>query len=87
MSTDTGTARERETADILGKLTAEIEPFDSFWEGPEDIEKGYSKFNAFYKDNYLSHLPAGKEANILVVSCGPGYFVEMLKSSLKDVDL
>ena len=60
-------------------LTAKIEPFDSFWEGPEDIEKGYSKFLAFYKDNYFPHLPQQKNANILAISCGPGYFVNMLK--------
>lgn len=23
-------------------LTAKIEPFDSFWEGPSNIEKGYT---------------------------------------------
>lgn len=59
-------------------LTAKMEPFDSFWEGPENIEKGYGKFYAFYKDNYLQHVPANKEARILVISCGPGYFVNML---------
>ncbi len=61
------------------QLAAKIEPFDSFWEGPSDIEKGYGKFLAFYKYNYLRHIPAEKSANILVISCGPGYFVNMLK--------
>jgi 2-polyprenyl-3-methyl-5-hydroxy-6-metoxy-1,4-benzoquinol methylase len=60
------------------KLTAKMEPFDSFWEGPENIEKGYGKFYAFYKGNYLKHVPTNKSARILVVSCGPGYFVNML---------
>ena len=60
------------------KLTAKIEPFDSFWEGPEDVEKGYGTFYKFYKHNYLKHLPANREANILAVSCGPGYLVNML---------
>lgn len=60
------------------QLAAQIEPFDSFWEGPEDVEKGYDKFNAFYKDNYLGHMPANRDANILAISCGPGYFVRML---------
>jgi len=59
-------------------LTAKIEPFDSFWEGPENVEKGYAKFYAFYKDNYLKHIPENKASRILVISCGPGYFVNML---------
>lgn len=59
-------------------LTAKIEPFDSFWEGPENVEKGYSSFYQFYKHNYLKYFPASKDAGILVISCGPGYFVNML---------
>lgn len=65
----------------LSELTAKIEPFDSFWEGPENIEKGYKKFYAFYMDNYFKLLPADKNIEILVVSCGPGYFVEMLNKN------
>lgn len=61
-------------------LAAKMEPFDSFWEGPENIEKGYSKFKAFYKDNYLKHVPSDKASRILIISCGPGYFVNMLKN-------
>ena len=59
-------------------LTAKMEPFDSFWEGPENIEKGYKKFYAFYRDNYLKYFPKDKSTRILVISCGPGYFVNML---------
>lgn len=59
-------------------LTAKIEPFDSFWEGPEDVEKGYSSFYQFYKCNYLKYIPENKKTSILVISCGPGYFVNML---------
>jgi SAM-dependent methyltransferase len=59
-------------------LTAKIEPFDSFWEAPDNIEKGYRSFYKFYKDNYLRYIPTDKDANILVVSCGPGYFVNLL---------
>jgi len=68
------------TLEAIGKyeLTAVIEPFDSFWEAPEDIEKGYSSFYQFYKHNYLKYLPSDKQANILVISCGPGYFVNLL---------
>lgn len=62
----------------LPELTARIEPFDSFWEGPEDIEKGYRTVYEFYKRNYLRYVPSDREAPILVVSCGPGYFVDML---------
>lgn len=59
-------------------LAAQMEPFDSFWEGPPDVEKGFSKFVAFYENNYLSKMPSNKDAKILVVSCGPGYFVHTL---------
>ena len=59
-------------------LTATIEPFDSFWEAPDDIEKGYRSFWLFYKDNYRKHFPADKQADILCVSCGPGYGVKLL---------
>src|SRR5919201_1589005 len=60
------------------ELTAKIEPFDSFWEAPEDIEKGYASFYQFYKCNYLQYIPDDKKADILVISCGPGYFVNLL---------
>lgn len=59
-------------------LTARMEPFDSFWEGPENIEKGYDKFYRFYRHNYLPHMPADRKARTLVISCGPGYFVNTL---------
>jgi 2-polyprenyl-3-methyl-5-hydroxy-6-metoxy-1,4-benzoquinol methylase len=60
------------------ELAARIEPFDSFWEGPEDVDKGYSKFHQFYRHNYLKYLPADRDARVLVISCGPGYFVNTL---------
>lgn len=60
-------------------LTAKMEPFDSFWEAPEDVEKGYERFYKFYKHNYLPLMPADKQARVLVISCGPGYFVETLR--------
>jgi len=63
------------------ELAAQIEPFDSFWEGPSDVEKGYNKFLAFYKDNYLEHVPFDKSARIIAVSCGPGYFINMLNKA------
>lgn len=68
------------------KLTAQIEPFDSFWEAPENIEKGYASFSKFYTRNYLRHFQVKPSDRILVVSCGPGYFVEVLKKrSCKNV--
>jgi len=60
------------------KLTAKMEPFDSFWEAPDNIEKGYKSFFNFYRHNYLKHIPHNKNIKVLVVSCGPGYFVDML---------
>lgn len=60
------------------ELTAKMEPFDSFWEGPENIEKGYASFYQFYKHNYLRYFPERKDCSVLVVSCGPGYFVNTL---------
>jgi 2-polyprenyl-3-methyl-5-hydroxy-6-metoxy-1,4-benzoquinol methylase len=59
-------------------LTAKIEPFDSFWEAPDNIERGYASFFQFYKSNYLKYVPAAKSSRILVISCGPGYFVNLL---------
>jgi O-antigen chain-terminating methyltransferase len=61
------------------ELTAKIEPFDTFWEAPEDIEKGYRSFAQFYRKNYMGYVPRYKNASILVVSCGPGYFLDLLK--------
>jgi len=61
------------------ELTAKIEPFDSFWEAPKDIEKGYKSFGHFYKHNYLKYIPKEKSSRILVVSCGTGYFLDLLK--------
>jgi len=67
-------------------LSAKIEPFDSFWEAPDDIERGYNSFYKFYKHNYLKYVPANKNAKILVISCGAGYFVNLLnKEGYKDV--
>lgn len=64
---------------IRSDTTAQMEPFDSFWEAPSDVEKGYSSFAQFYRVNYLNHLPQDRNTKILVISCGPGYFVHLLK--------
>jgi 2-polyprenyl-3-methyl-5-hydroxy-6-metoxy-1,4-benzoquinol methylase len=58
---------------------ARLEPFDSYWQAPKDIDKGFDSFKAYYRANYLRHLPADRNASILVVSCGPGYLVNMLR--------
>jgi 2-polyprenyl-3-methyl-5-hydroxy-6-metoxy-1,4-benzoquinol methylase len=60
------------------ELAAQIEAFDTFWEGPENVEKGYTTLYTFYKHNYLKYLPSDKNVNTLVISCGPGYFVDMM---------
>ena len=60
------------------RLAAQFEPFDSYWEGPEDVEKGYGSLGAFYADNYLGRFPSDRAARILVVSCGPGYMLRLL---------
>jgi 2-polyprenyl-3-methyl-5-hydroxy-6-metoxy-1,4-benzoquinol methylase len=61
-------------------LSARIEPFDSYWQAPDDVEAGFKSFNAYYRHNYLQHLPDNKEVSILVISCGPGYLVNLLQS-------
>lgn len=55
-----------------------MEPFDSFWEGPTDVDRGYRTFGEFYRSNYLGRMPAERDARVLVISCGPGYFVNLL---------
>jgi len=59
-------------------LSAKMEPFDSFWEAPSNIEKGFKTFGAFYSYNYLKYIPENKAVQILVISCGYGYFVNLL---------
>jgi SAM-dependent methyltransferase len=61
------------------KLAARLEPFDSYWQAPEDVDSGYRSFNAYYRANYLPYVPHDRSSRILVVSCGPGYLVEVLK--------
>jgi|SRR5579863_1247524 len=61
------------------QLAARLEPFDSYWQAPKDVEKGFHSFVAYYRANYLSHMPESRDARILVISCGPGYLVKMLR--------
>jgi nucleoside-diphosphate-sugar epimerase/2-polyprenyl-3-methyl-5-hydroxy-6-metoxy-1,4-benzoquinol methylase len=60
------------------KLTARTEAFDSFWEAPTNIEKGYDSFGKFYRRNYLRYMTADRSARILAISCGYGYLVQLL---------
>jgi hypothetical protein len=60
------------------QLAGTVSPWTTFCEGMTDIEKGYSYYPRQYKRNYSKHLPSDKNANILVVSAGPGYFVMFL---------
>jgi 2-polyprenyl-3-methyl-5-hydroxy-6-metoxy-1,4-benzoquinol methylase len=71
--------RNPETRSAAGRvLSARLEPFDSYWQAPEDVESGYKSFASYYRANYLSELPADKNCRILVISCGPGYLVDVL---------
>jgi SAM-dependent methyltransferase len=63
------------------KLAARLEPFDSYWQAPADVDSGYKSFSAYYKANYLPHIPKDRNAKILVVSCGPGYLIDLLAES------
>ena len=62
------------------RLAARMEPFDSYWQAPADVEAGYAKFAEYYRHNYLPRLPSDTSARILVVSCGPGYLVDLLRT-------
>lgn len=59
-------------------LAAQIEPFDAFWEAPEDVEKGFEKFAKFYKRNYFQYMPKNKSIRVLIISCGGGYMVKLM---------
>ncbi len=79
---ETGRGRADQTDLATGRsarLAARLEPFDSYWQAPNDVEKGFTSFTAYYRANYLAHLPSDKQARILVISCGPGYLVKMLR--------
>ena len=60
-------------------LRATWSPFTTFCEGPEDVAAGFRLFPAFYGRNYGRLLPADRDAPILVLSSGPGYFQSFLK--------
>lgn len=59
-------------------FSARTEPFDSYWQGTRDLDKGFRSFHQYYKVNYLPRMPKNLDARILVLSCGPGYLVNSL---------
>ena len=63
---------------IDDRLSARLEPFDSYWQAPDDVESGFDSFYEDYRQNYLPHMPEDKTSAILVISCGPGYLVNTL---------
>jgi 2-polyprenyl-3-methyl-5-hydroxy-6-metoxy-1,4-benzoquinol methylase len=77
-TTDTWALRALDETDPDAQLAARLEPFDSYWQAPENVEKGYSSFYAYYAANYTAKMPADKNAHVLVISCGPGYLVHTL---------
>jgi len=61
------------------RLSAKMEQFDSFWEAPHNIDKGYASFGKFYNYNYIKYIPQDRDSSILIISCGPGYFSHELR--------
>jgi 2-polyprenyl-3-methyl-5-hydroxy-6-metoxy-1,4-benzoquinol methylase len=59
-------------------FAARTEPFDTYWQGTRDLDKGYRDFEVYYRANYLKRLPRNADARIVVLSCGPGYLVNAL---------
>ena len=81
MAPAASTAVERSAPRPRRRLTARLEPFDSYWQAPADVDKGYAKFAAYYRTNYLPHIPTDHGCRILVLSCGPGYLVALLQQA------
>src|SRR5690606_39977428 len=71
----------RASALTSDRLSAKLEPFDSFWQAPDDIESGYARFDAYYRSNFLPLLPSDRDASILVISCGPGCLLQVLRDA------
>ena len=61
-------------------LSARLEPFDSLPCGyvTADLDDGYGPHGRYLAANYLPLVPPERDARILCVSCGPGYFVKQL---------
>jgi len=63
------------------RMKARAYPFTTFCEGLQDIEKGFHYFDRLYRRNFDALLPESRDANVLVMSCGIGYFVKYLNES------
>jgi 2-polyprenyl-3-methyl-5-hydroxy-6-metoxy-1,4-benzoquinol methylase len=59
-------------------FAARTEPFDTYWQGTRDLDKGFRDFEIYYRANYLRRLPPDRNARVVVLSCGPGYLVNTL---------
>lgn len=70
---------EQATQQANRQLSAKTEPFDSYWQAPDDVEKGYSAFNQYYRHNCLKYIPTERSCKTLVISCGPGYLLKLLR--------
>ena len=82
MSTQDSKRTERLAAsEHPSELAARLEPFDSFWQAPKDVESGFASFYEYYSYNYLPLLPEDRASSILVISCGPGYLLNVLKAN------
>jgi 2-polyprenyl-3-methyl-5-hydroxy-6-metoxy-1,4-benzoquinol methylase len=91
LNTNTGTLERPQELQAQGhqtgtqrhetKLAARLEPFDSYWQAPENAEEGFDSFAEYYRYNYLTLLPENKDSDILVISCGPGYLVNVLAAA------
>lgn len=60
------------------RLSARLEPFDSYCQCAQNPERGYTRFSAYYRANYLPRIPQDRSTRIAVLSCGPGYLVKTL---------
>lgn len=80
-SPDAGEVDQFGSAGSSRTFKARYYPWSSFCEGIADIEQGYTYYPRLYKRNFGKHLPQRKDAKILVVSAGPGYFVDYLAQS------
>lgn len=63
---------------VVRNFSARTEPFDSYWQGTRDLDKGFRSFQQYYAVNYLPRLPSDRNSRIVVLSCGPGYLVNCL---------
>ena len=49
----------------------------------KDLDSEFKTYYAYFKKNYLKHMPEDKNARILDVGCGDGNFSVLLKEACK----